>query len=224
MSRARSAAAGAAPGGAREDAPGGRRATVHARTRDEILDAAAGLVNERGVDALNLNELAARAGFGNAASLYRYFEGKQDIVGALASRGLERLGDYMRRVPEDLPPDEQIVAICMTYLEYARGHPGERRVLLSAAGSKEPDFRAAALPDEFVRRMFRLGEAARESGALRVGDEDDVLVILHALWALAHGMAEYDALYEGQERELLRSRHRDVFRACVAGFRGDWRG
>ena len=210
-------------GGGHEDAPGGRRAVLHARTRDEILDAAAALVNEHGVDALNLNELAARAGFGNAASLYRYFAGKQDIVGALAARGLERLGDYMRRVPEDLPPEDQIVEICLTYLDYAREHPGERRVLLTAAGAEEPDFRATALPDEFVRRMFRLGETARESGALRIKDEGDVFVILHALWALAHGMAEYDALYEDAERELLRSRHRDVFRACVAGFRGDWR-
>ena len=209
--------------GVHEAAPPGRRAAQHARTRDEILDAASELVDERGVDALNLQELATRAGFGNAASLYRYFESKQDIVGALAARGLERLGDYMHRVPEDLPPEEQIIEICMTYLEYARENPGERRLLLAAAGSAAPDFRAAALPDEFVSRMFRLGETARRSGALDVRDEGDVFVILHALWALAHGMAEYDALYEEQERELLRARHRDVFRACVAGFRGDWR-
>jgi AcrR family transcriptional regulator len=217
-------AGGAAAGARREDAAPGRRAVRHARTRDEILDAAAELVNEHGVDALNLHELATRAGFGNAASLYRYFESKQDIVGALASRGLERLGDYMLRVPEDLPPEEQIIAICLAYLDYAREHPGERRVLLTAAGGKEPDFRAAALPDEFVRRMFRLGDTARESGALTIEDDGDVFTILHALWALAHGMAEYDALYEEPERGLLRSRHRDVFRACVAGFRGDWRG
>jgi AcrR family transcriptional regulator len=209
--------------GVHQDAAGGRRAVQHARTRDEILDAASDLVDARGVDALNLQELATRAGFGNAASLYRYFESKQDIVGALASRGLERLGDYMRRVPEDLPPEEQIIAICMTYLEYARENPGERRLLLAAAGSKAPEFRAAALPDEFVRRMFRLGETARQSGALDIRDEGDIFVILHALWALAHGMAEYDALYEDPEREVLRGRHRDVFRACVAGFRGDWR-
>ena len=64
-------------------------------------------------------------------------------------------------------------------------------MLLTAAGSKAPDFRADALPDEFVRRMFRLGETARRSGALDVEDEGDIFVILHALWALAHGMAEY---------------------------------
>ncbi|HEX5642081.1 MAG TPA: TetR/AcrR family transcriptional regulator [Thermoleophilia bacterium] len=205
-----------------QEAAGGRRAALHARTRDEILDAATELVTEHGVEGLNLQDLATRAGFGNAASLYRYFAGKQEIVGALAVRGLERLGEHLRSVPEDLPPEEQIVEICLAYLEYARRHPGERRLLLTTAASIAPDYRAAALPDEIVGRMFRLAEAARASGTLNVRDEDDVFAILHAGWALAHGMAEYDSLYEDPERGLLRNRHRAVFKAYVAGFGSDW--
>jgi AcrR family transcriptional regulator len=210
--------------GARDDAPGGRRALQHARTRDEILDAATELVTEHGVDGLNLAELAARAGFGNAASLYRYFGSKQEIVSALAARGLARLGEHLRRVPEDLPIEEQIVEICLAYLEYACEHPGERGLLLVTASCIAPDFRSATLPAELVGRMFRLGEVARESGALNLRDEDDIFAVLHAGWALAHGMAEYDRAYEDPERELLRSRHRDIFRAYVAGFKSDWRG
>lgn len=210
-------------GGAREEAPGGRRAALHARTQDEILDAAAALVTEGGVEALNLGELATRAGFGNAASLYRYFAGKREILSALAERDLERLGEYLRRVPEDLPLEDQIVEICLAYLDYAREHPGSRALLLTTASSIAPDFRAAALPSELVGRMFRLGAAARDAGALNLRDEDDIFAVLHAGWALSHGMAEYDKMYEDPERELLRSRHRDIFRAYVAGFQSDWR-
>lgn len=202
---------------------GGRRAALHARTRDEILDAAADLVTERGADGFSLSELATRAGFGNAASLYRYFAGKQEIFSALAARGLERLGEYMRVVPEDVPPSEQIVELCLAYLDYTRAHPGERRLLLTTAASIAADFRATPLPDEFVNRMFRLTRAASADGTLTVRDEGDVFAILHAGWALAHGMAEYDSLYEDPEREILRSRQRAVFTAFVAGFRGDWR-
>jgi len=207
-----------------EESAGGRRAALHARTRDEILDAAAELVTERGVDALNLGEVAARAGFGNAASLYRYFASKQELVSAVAGRAFERLGEHMRSVPEDLPPDEQIVEMCLAYLEYARIHPGERRLLLTTAASIASDFRTEQLPDQFVSRMFHLGSAARESGALKARDEADIFTILHAGWALAHGMAEYDDLYEDPEREVLRSRHRAVFKAYVAGFGSDWTG
>ncbi len=203
---------------------GGRRALVHAQTHDAILDAAADLVTERGIDGLNLNDVAAKAGFGNAASLYRYFASKQEIVSALAARGLERLGEHMRSVPEDLPPDEQIVEMCLTYLDCARAHPVERRLLLTTAASIASDYRATQLSDEFVDRMLRLGRAARDAGALTARDDGDIFVILHAAWALAHGMAGYDGVYDDPERELLRSRHRAVFRAYVAAFRSDWTG
>ncbi|HQJ26097.1 MAG TPA: TetR/AcrR family transcriptional regulator [Thermoleophilia bacterium] len=212
-------------GGSRgADVPGGRRAALRARTRDEILDAAAELVTERGVDELNLNELAVRAGFASAASLYRYFAGKREIVSRLAARDLERLGEYLQRVPADLPLEEQIVEICLAYLDYACERPGTRALLLTTASSIATEFRAAALPAEIVGRMFRLGEAARETGALNLRDKDDIFAVLHAGWALAHGMAEYDRMYEGPERDVLRERHRAVFKAYVAGFKSDWTG
>jgi AcrR family transcriptional regulator len=199
-----------------------RRAARHAQTHDEILDAAAELATARGVDALNLGELAARAGFGSAASLYRYFAGKDAIVAALAQRALKRLGAHMAQVPDDLPPTEQLVDLCLAYVDYAREHPGERRLLLTAAGAMAPADRAAIMPDQFVNRMFRLIHDAAADGALTARDEGDVFAVLHAAWALAQGWAEYDALYDDPEREILKSRQRAVFRALVEAFRRDW--
>ncbi len=203
-------------------ADGNRRAVRHAQTCDEILDAAAELVTENGVDGLNLNELASRAGFGSAPSLYRYFAGKEAIVAALAQRGLTRLGAHMSRVPGDLPPDEQLIELCLAYLDYARANPGERRLLLTTAAAIAPTDRAAILPDQFVKRMFGLVQDAVKEGTLVARDEDDIFAILHAGWALAQGWAEYDSLYEDPEREVLKTRQRAVFRAYVEGFRRDW--
>lgn len=194
----------------------------HQRTRDEILDAAAALVTESGVDALNLTDLATRAGFGNAASLYRYFASKNEILLALARRGIERLGAHMARVPRDLPPAEQLVELCLAYLDYAAAHPAERRLLLSTAAAMAPDDRAAILPEEFVERMFGLVRAAVEEGSMVAHDDEDLFAILHAGWALAQGMAEYGTLYGEPERLMLRARHRAVFRAYVQGFSREW--
>lgn len=201
-----------------------RRAARHAQTRDEILDAAAALVTERGAGDLNLSELATRAGFGNAASLYRYFSSKEEILTALTQRGLRRLGAHMRSVPDDLEPTDQLIELCLAYLDYAREHPGERRLLLAASGGIAPADRAAILPDEFVRRMFALVADAAGQGVVVVRGEHDLFAILHACWALAQGMAEYDALYGDPEREVLRGRQRAVFRALVKGFGLDWTG
>lgn len=200
----------------------GRRARIHAQTRDEILDAAAALVTEQGVEEFSLNDLATRAGFGSAASLYRYFPNKQAILEALTERSLERLAIHLRRVPESLPADEQIVELCLAYLDYTRLHPGERALLLTTATSVTTEYQTAQPPDELVERVFRLLRSAVESGALKARNEGDVFAIIHAAWALAHGMAEYDVVYAEREREMLRRRHRAIFRACVAGFSGDW--
>jgi AcrR family transcriptional regulator len=200
----------------------GRRAVRHTRTRAEILDAAAELITEQGAEAFNLTDLATRAGFSNAASLYRYFSSKKEIMGALMRRGLERLEEHLRGVPADLPPDEQLVEFCLAYVDYARAHPGERALLLTTTAVIAPEDRAASLPEEFVDRVFGLIAAVIESGGDAAPDEGDVFAMLHAVWALAQGMAEYDRLYTGPEREVLRSRHRLVFRAYVEGSKRTW--
>ncbi len=242
-------------------APGNRRrAARHTQTRNEILDAAAELVTEQGAEALNLSELATRAGFSNAASLYRYFSSKKELMAALMRRGLELLEEHLQDVPADLPPEEQLVEFCLAYVEYARTHPGERALLLTTTAVVAPEDRAASLPQAFVERVFGLiaavmtgGEAAGGAGdgqapaagypGTSVGDLDrqlqeagrrdaghagrpdvgDVFAMLHAVWALAQGMAEYDRLYTGPEREVLRSRHREVFAAYVEGSKLAWR-
>jgi AcrR family transcriptional regulator len=244
-----------------KDAPVRDRRTVrHTQTRNEILDAAAELITEQGPDALNLSELATRAGFSNAASLYRYFSSKKEIMGALMRRGLERLEEHLQHIPADLPPEEQVVEFCLAYVDYARSHPAERTLLLTNIAVIAPEDRAASLPEGFVRRVFGLiaavltsesetGRGATESPdwtalSTGVGDADrrlvqarargeqlqptgvpdagDVFALLHAVWALAQGMADYDRLYTGPEREVLRSRHRAVFQAYVEGSKLVW--
>lgn len=205
--------------------PGGRRARRRLQTRNEILDAAAGLITEQGADALNLSELAARAGFSNAASLYRYYPSKRSILGALMRRGLERLEEHLSGIPDDLPPEDQLVEFCLAYVEYARAHPAERGLLLTTTAGIAPDDRVASLPEAFVKRVFGLIAAVIAGGGSEgAPDEGDVFAMLHAVWALAQGMAEYDSVYTDPEREVLRSRHRAVFRAYVEGSKRVWSG
>ena len=245
------AASDAAAGGAPVNR---RRAVRHTQTRNEILDAAAELVTEQGAEALNLSELATRAGFSNAASLYRYFSSKKELMAALMRRGLERLEEHLQDVPAGLPPEEQLVEFCLAYVDYARTHPGERALLLTTTAVVAPEDRAASLPQAFVERVFGLiaavmageepdGQAPatrldtsiggldrqlqeagrRDAGQAGRPDVGDVFAMLHAVWALAQDMAEYDRLYTGPEREVLRSRHREVVRSYVEGSKLVWR-
>ncbi len=166
-----------------------------------------------GVDGLNLGELAARAGFGNAASLYRYFSSKQEIVGALAARGLERSASTCAACRRTCRTEEQIVEICLAYLEYARELP---RRAPSAAGSAPAARRRTSArrrsPAEFVRRMFRLGrDRARERRPQRAATRTTSSPCSTPAGRSRTAWPSTTRCTRGPERELLRSRHRAVF-------------
>jgi AcrR family transcriptional regulator len=67
-----------------------------AATFEAILDAAAHILREEGVQALSTNHIAARAGV-SIGSLYQYFPNKQAITRALIER-------YVKRVEHMRPP------------------------------------------------------------------------------------------------------------------------
>jgi AcrR family transcriptional regulator len=59
-------------------------------TRERILDAAMASVDERGVDALKMRELASSLGY-EAMALYRHLKNKEAIVEGLLERVLEQI-------------------------------------------------------------------------------------------------------------------------------------
>src|SRR6478735_5747847 len=70
-----------------------RRVPTQERSRrrvEEILDAAARLVVERGVEALSTRDIAQAAGV-PVASLYQYFADKEDVLLALAQRDMDEM-------------------------------------------------------------------------------------------------------------------------------------
>jgi AcrR family transcriptional regulator len=78
-----------------------RRVPMQERSRrrvEGILDAAARIVVERGVDDLTTRDIAEAAGV-PVASLYQYFNDKEDVLLALAQRDMEEMD---AQVAEDL--------------------------------------------------------------------------------------------------------------------------
>ncbi len=74
-----------------------RRVPAQARSRlrvERILDEAARLVVERGVEALSTREIAAAADV-PVASLYQYFADKEDVLLALAARDMAEMDEQV---------------------------------------------------------------------------------------------------------------------------------
>jgi AcrR family transcriptional regulator len=66
------------------------------RTRQAILDAAARLFAERGIDAVSLNEINTAAGQRNASSLHYHFGSRDGLLHALLQRHVPAIGERRR--------------------------------------------------------------------------------------------------------------------------------
>lgn len=87
-------------------------------TRDDVVHAALGLIEERGIDALSMRVLGRRLGV-EGMSLYTYVSGKDELLDAVAVEVLRHL---------ELPPargrwDARIRAAVSAWAEMKRRHP-----------------------------------------------------------------------------------------------------
>jgi AcrR family transcriptional regulator len=154
--------------------------------RSEILRASLDLMNEGGISALSMREVARRAGVSHQAP-YHHFPDREAILAELIGRGFDQLSDYM-----------------ISALGTARGKRGRARALGGAY------VRFAQDQPEVFKLMFRcdmcdLGrfpeqkakaertfsvvvEALGTQGAFdHKGDPDLTPVI--AAWSMSHGLA-----------------------------------
>ncbi len=165
----------------------------HGDLRRALLDAALQLVDERGLEALSLRELARRLGVSHAAPGH-HFADRLALLVAMAVDGFERLADAMEAAAAAHPPGAaRLAAIGEAYVRFALDHPSHLQVMFGpeVGGMKvRPDElrrageRARCVLDGTVAALA--GLPARQPDAPR-----DPRVEAHtfACWALLHGVA-----------------------------------
>jgi AcrR family transcriptional regulator len=105
---------------AREDwLVGGDRGTA---ASERIYDAATDLITHSGLDAFDIDELAARVHC-SRATIYRHVGGKGEIRDAVLIRAAQRFLDSIRLAVDDLSGHERITTAITVALEMIRSDP-----------------------------------------------------------------------------------------------------
>jgi AcrR family transcriptional regulator len=153
-----------------------------ARNRQKVLDAAARLFAQRGVDSVSMDDVAAAAGVGKG-TLYRRFGDRSGLAAALLDEREVDLQDRLLFGPPPLgpgaPPAERLAAFTAAYLTYVDAHldlvshsqtasPGARlrtgshrfwrlhcRIMLTDAGVPDPEIRADMLLGALTAEQVR---------------------------------------------------------------------
>lgn len=142
---------------------------LHARRREEILDVAAKVFAERGFTAADTQFVADRCGV-SKGTLFRYFPSKQELFLAAMRRGLERLEAWIeQRVPDTVPPEEQLPRVLHAYLEFFAMNPEiiELMALERAHFKNQTPTYFSSINCEFEERWDRLTLDLMERGHYR---------------------------------------------------------
>lgn len=120
-------------------------------TRQEILEAAAQIIREKGFHATSMQDIAKAVDL-RKASLYHHVNSKQEILVDLLDLALDQLNAQIKAVySEQLPPDEKFRKALRAYLNYMAENLDLAAVLLLEHRSLEPQYHARHIPhrDEY---------------------------------------------------------------------------
>lgn len=144
----------------------------HGRLREALIEAAVAAIDERGVDALSLRDLARRAGVSHAAPAH-HFGDRAGLLTAIAADGFERLADALEASAVDF------VETGVAYVRFAIDEPGRFAVMFRPELLREDDPALDAARD-------RAGEVLRAGAGTTGGDARANAL---AAWSLVHGFA-----------------------------------
>jgi AcrR family transcriptional regulator len=178
-----------------------RRGYHHGNLREALIDAAQGLIAEKGAAGFTIAEAARVAGVSSAAP-YRHFRDAEDLLAAVALRGYEQFAEALARGWNEGRPDPMraFEALGRAYLGFARSEPA----LYAAMFETAIDFDAYPALLTAADRAFAVLRAAAERlvGTLPRGTRPPALMMALHVWALSHGIASLFCRGDAGRRKL----------------------
>lgn len=138
------------------------------------------LLEEAGPAALNLREIARRAGVA-APSAYHHFASRDALAVELATQGFRELAAALAAIAPD--PDGRLRAVGRAYIGFARANPGLYRLMFGEGFPTD----SAALTETRALRSQAFG-IVKVALARRLPPEKVDTAALF-LWSLVHGLA-----------------------------------
>ncbi len=167
----------------------GKRGYHHGNLRQELVDAALALIEEKGPAGFTLSEAAKRAGV-TPAAVYRHFDGREELLVECALQGHAIFADLMEFAYSDGQPSALAAfeATGRAYLAFARKHPGHYMAMFEAGLPRQ----ATPALDRAVARSRRVMDRAAEALSERMPPErrpPPAMFSAH-VWAMSHGVVE----------------------------------
>ena len=166
--------------------------------RENIVSAASTLFMERGIAATSMDDIAKAAGY-SKATLYVYFENKEEIVGILVLNSMKKLYDYISSaLIQHKTTKARYDFICRGLVQYQEEFPFYFKMVLDKINI---DFESKDhLPEE--RETYQIGEEINEKiknfllSGMEKGDlrnDLDIMPAIFNFWGMLSGIIQLAA-------------------------------
>lgn len=161
----------------------------HGNLKQALVEAALGLITEKGPQGFTLSEAAKAAGV-TPAAVYRHFAGREDLLAEVARQGYVIFGDLMAFAYDDGKPTalKAFEATGRAYLAFARRYPGHYMAMFEAGLTlnAHPDL---ALTAARARAVLEQAAAALSDHIPPTRRPPPAMFSAH-IWAMSHGVVE----------------------------------
>ena len=161
----------------------------HGDLRASLIEVAALMIAEKGIDGLTMRGLAERVGVSQTAP-YRHFKDKTAILAAVAEDGFNRLAELTIHIRQQ--KDMGIVArfceIYLGYIEFATQNPAHYRLMFGRelGNWKEAHLSLVAASTTALNEVVEIIRMCQEAGQIKSGAP---LMYALVLFAELHGLA-----------------------------------
>jgi len=173
----------------RKDRRGAERGYHHGNLKEALLQAALGLIAEKGPAGFTFADAARSAGVSPAAP-YRHFRDRDELLSSIAQRGFELFETVLTKAWDDGRPDTVTAfeRVGRAYLDFARSEPAFYSAMFESGVPIDvnPTLMVAS------ERAFNIIRAAAERLAALappgVARPPAMMMALH-IWSMSHGVA-----------------------------------
>jgi AcrR family transcriptional regulator len=155
--------------------------------REACIREALAVIDKSGIEALSMRQVARRIGVSHQAP-YKHFPSRDHILAEVISRAYEAFAGHLKARPQTGDPDEDLGTMGEAYIEYAKEHPLQYRLMFN---TPLPDPKQHPNMMQHARYAFSLlqeavgkfHEAKKDHGPHRRTDFDALFI-----WFALHGM------------------------------------
>lgn len=189
-----------------------------------ILESAEELILEKGLDHLNMDEVAERAEV-SKGSLYHYFKNKTDLVLGICNKATNMLSRQISDVlTKDIPGIEMVYTIGATFLNFVRSHPEFFRSMRFFDNLKDTDQLGESdyigmcqgNMDTSFTSMVRAIQIGMQDGSINSTYDAKELAVL--LWSTSHGIVNLAYLHQNTPHFQLLDKNKVEMNSLFEGY------